>query len=277
MVKCEAMRNLKLLLVFFLCGFFFFFCAKPAYAQASSCVQLGFSCKPICNASSETSTTDSCAGVGQGFVCCRPRTLIDNCGVCPLANGCICPATCVNQIANQSGSCGGDKPPAQNPDTCTPNGFTCRTACQAGETPLLNSCGNTLKCCAPPRNPGNPNPGGNPPAPGAFSSLFGTVTPPTGVDTYNNGAPANIGLIKFISRIIQVATVIAGIIVFVNFILAGFMFISSDGNASVNEKVRNQITMSVIGLVLIVASYTIIAILSLLLFGKADYILSPTF
>ena len=112
-----------------------------------------------------------------------------------------------------------------------------------------------------------------------FSDVFGTIDAPQGVSELNanSGNSANIGLITFMSRLIQIATIVAGVIVFVNFILAGFTFITSDGNANTNEKVKNQITMSVVGLVLIVISYTIIAALSLLLFGDAGFILSPTF
>ncbi|MBW7955135.1 hypothetical protein H3C66_00210 [Patescibacteria group bacterium] len=111
----------------------------------------------------------------------------------------------------------------------------------------------------------------------ALAQVFGEVEAPPGVAEYN--APLGedgIGIIVFMSTLIRIATIVAGIIVFVNFILAGYKYISSDGNAKVNEEVRNQLTYSVIGLLIIVASYTIIAIISLLLFGKADFILNPT-
>lgn len=118
----------------------------------------------------------------------------------------------------------------------------------------------------------------------AGESVFGPVDPPPGVAEFNAqvdpvvGGPdgERIGLIIFASNLIRIATIVAGIIVFVNFILAGYAYISSDGSAKVNEQVKNQLTYSVIGLVIIIASYTIIAIISLLLFGKADFILNPT-
>lgn len=112
----------------------------------------------------------------------------------------------------------------------------------------------------------------------AQDSVFGKVDAPPGVQQYNDqvGGENGIGLILFMSNLIRIATIIAGIIVFVNFILAGYSYISSDGSAKVNEEVKNKLTYSVIGLLLIVASYTIIAIISLLLFGRADFILNPT-
>ncbi len=110
----------------------------------------------------------------------------------------------------------------------------------------------------------------------ATTNVFGNVDAPPGVAQYNADSASGIGLIPFISTLIRIATIVAGIIVFINFILAGYAYISSDGSSKVNEQVRNQLTFSVIGLVIIVASYTIIAIISLLLFGKADFILNPT-
>jgi hypothetical protein len=114
---------------------------------------------------------------------------------------------------------------------------------------------------------------------GTGSSVFGTVQAPPGVAQFNSqvtGTGERIGIIIFASNLIRIATIVAGIIVFMNFILAGYAYITSDGSAKVNEQVKNQLTYSVIGLVIIVASYTIIAIISLLLFGKADFILNPT-
>lgn len=118
-----------------------------------------------------------------------------------------------------------------------------------------------------------------PTSPGDGSSVFGTVEAPPGVAQFNSqvtGSGERIGLIVFLSSLIRIATIVAGVIVFINFILAGYAYITSDGSSKVNEQVKNQLTYSVIGLVIIVASYTIIAIISLLIFGKADFILNPT-
>lgn len=108
------------------------------------------------------------------------------------------------------------------------------------------------------------------------NNVFGQVEPPPGVAQFNAQGGGGIGLIPFLSNLIRIATIVAGIIVFLNFILAGYKYLSSDGSAKVNEEVKNTLTYSVIGLLLIVASYTIIAIISLLLFGRADFILNPT-
>lgn len=114
-------------------------------------------------------------------------------------------------------------------------------------------------------------------APATETSVFGTIKQPKGVAEFNKqaGGTDGIGIIIFASNLIKIVTIVAGIIVFVNFIMAGYSFITSDGNANANEKVKNQITMSVIGLVLIVLSYTIVAVLSFIIFGDASYILDP--
>ncbi len=115
---------------------------------------------------------------------------------------------------------------------------------------------------------------------GALDNVFGTVSPPPGVGEYNDlvtgGQGEKIGLFIFMTRAIQVFTVVAGLLSFFNFILAGYTYVSSDGNAKANEEVKNRLTYSVIGLVVIVSAYTIIALLSLLIFGSATYILNPT-
>lgn len=105
--------------------------------------------------------------------------------------------------------------------------------------------------------------------------IFGPIVAPPGVELFNqNAGPSGIGLILFVSNLIQIATVIAGVLVFFNFIIAGYQFITA-GDGKAMEKVRGRITWSVIGLILIVASYTIAAVIGLLFFGDASFILNP--
>lgn len=104
--------------------------------------------------------------------------------------------------------------------------------------------------------------------------FFGTIAPPPGVDQYNVGG--QIGLILFISNIIRLITVIAGVWALFNLIFAGFTYVTSANDAKGIETAWKSIYMSLIGLMIIVGSFTITAIVSYLLFGDASYILDPT-
>jgi len=107
------------------------------------------------------------------------------------------------------------------------------------------------------------------------NSVFGKIDAPTGVTAYNTASPSGIGLILFISNLIKIATIVAGIWVLFNFIMAGYIYITSEGDTAAANKVKDQVTSSVIGLVIIVGAYTLIALISYFLFGDAGFILSP--
>ena len=108
-------------------------------------------------------------------------------------------------------------------------------------------------------------------------SVFGQIEAPAGVDKYNlqTGSADGIGIIIFISNMIKLATIVAGVLVFLNFIFAGYTYITAAGDSGAVNKVGEQIKMSVIGLVLIVLAYTITAVISLIIFGDPGYILNP--
>ena len=106
---------------------------------------------------------------------------------------------------------------------------------------------------------------------------FGQVSAPPGVVGFNEqvGGDGGIGIFLFIDSLITIFTVVAGLWVMFNFLLAGFTYITGAGDSGSHQKVRDRITMSVIGLVLMVSAYTIIGILGLLFFGEASYFLNP--
>jgi hypothetical protein len=109
-----------------------------------------------------------------------------------------------------------------------------------------------------------------------FTDIIGTIEKPPGVDNFDTpGAPDQIGVLNFFSALLQVATIIAGLYVLLNFILAGYEYITSGGDTGAHAKVRQNLTSSVIGLIIIAVSYTIVALLGLILFGSADFFLNP--
>lgn len=108
---------------------------------------------------------------------------------------------------------------------------------------------------------------------------IGTIDVPPGVDVYQAAAQsetgANIGIIYFVSNLIKIFAVVAGIWTLFNVILAGYIYLSSSGDAGSHQKVQTQVTNSIIGLILIVMSFTFGGLIGLIFFGDATFILNP--
>jgi hypothetical protein len=106
--------------------------------------------------------------------------------------------------------------------------------------------------------------------------IFGKVDAPPGVVDFNAKAGASgIGLILFVSNIIKVMFIIAGLFALFNIIFAGYTYLSSSGDPKSTEKATSSLTYSLLGLAIMVGAFTIISIVSFLLFGDASYILNP--
>lgn len=106
--------------------------------------------------------------------------------------------------------------------------------------------------------------------------IIGTLDPPPGVVKYNQDAgEGNIAIVLFISRLINLANIVAGLWVSFNIIYAGYLYLTSGGKADVHSNVSNLLTMSVLGLVLIMTSYMFAGLVGLLIFGDASFIINP--
>lgn len=105
--------------------------------------------------------------------------------------------------------------------------------------------------------------------------ITGKLKLPPGPDVYTQKSGDDIALIFFLSNMINLFTIGAGIYVVFNVILAAFHFINSSGDASAYEKSRVQITQSVIGLLIIVMAYTLTGLVGLIFFGDASIFLDP--
>ncbi len=104
----------------------------------------------------------------------------------------------------------------------------------------------------------------------ATDPIVGTISIP-------NGVPSQVGKTgDFVSGIVRFFMVVAGIFTLWQFLSGGFQFISSGGDKNKISEATQKITMSIIGLVVMTASFIIIAIISMLLFGNAMEILSPS-
>jgi hypothetical protein len=103
----------------------------------------------------------------------------------------------------------------------------------------------------------------------AADDVIGTIIVPTGVPS----AAADTG--GFISALIRFIMVIAGLFTLWQFLSGGLAFITSNGDKGKLTEAQNKIQMSIVGLIIMAASFIIIAIISKVLFGDFNTILAP--
>lgn len=84
------------------------------------------------------------------------------------------------------------------------------------------------------------------------------------------------GISAFISNIITIIFVAAGLYVFFNLMIAGFSYITAAGDEKKIMAATASINSSLIGLVVMVAAAAVTGIVSYLLFGSATAILAPS-
>ncbi len=102
------------------------------------------------------------------------------------------------------------------------------------------------------------------------SSVVGTITNPL---TY--GSATGGGLILFLTNIIRVFFVVAGILAFLNFIIAGFQYMTAAGDSKALQSAFDRIWQSLLGLILIMGSFALAALFGFLIFGDPGFILNP--
>ena len=108
-------------------------------------------------------------------------------------------------------------------------------------------------------------------------SIFGTIKNPLG-DTFTEAAgygSVQGGLGLLITNLIRLVTVGAGIWFLVNLLVAGTMYIGSNGEAEKITIAWAKIWQSLIGLLIIVSALTLTAIISKVFFGDYSTILNP--
>ena len=102
----------------------------------------------------------------------------------------------------------------------------------------------------------------------ADDSIVGIIAAPSGVPS------ATTDTTNLISAIVRFIVVIGGVFAFWQFLTGGLAFITSAGDKGKLTEAQNKIQMSLVGLVIIAASFLIIAIISQVLFGDFMAILS---
>lgn len=102
-------------------------------------------------------------------------------------------------------------------------------------------------------------------------TFFGTINPPPALEPYGESG----GLIIFASNIIRLLIIAGGLIAVFNIIQAGFQFITQQGDPKTTENALRSLTMSVMGLALMVLAPAIAAIIGFVFFNDAMFILHP--
>jgi hypothetical protein len=101
--------------------------------------------------------------------------------------------------------------------------------------------------------------------------VVGTIELPKGI-------PSDIGKTgDFITTIVRFFLILGGLFTLWQFLSGGLLYITSGGDKAKVSEASNKITMSIVGLVIMAASFVIIAIISQLLFGDFTAILIPKF
>ncbi len=100
--------------------------------------------------------------------------------------------------------------------------------------------------------------------------LFGTIAPP--ITNY----PTDIsGITVFFTNILRLAFVVAGIWAFINFILAGYSFLTASGDPKKLAAAWQKIYFSIIGLAVLAASFILAGVIGYVIFGDVLFILRP--
>lgn len=107
-------------------------------------------------------------------------------------------------------------------------------------------------------------------------NIFGTIEPPAAIQQYGGVGDASGGPVRFISNLIILVTIVAGVWTVLNVLLAGFALVTSEGDPKKIGEMSNKIAVTFIGLLIMVAAPLIAALIGLFFFGDANYFLNPT-
>ena len=111
-----------------------------------------------------------------------------------------------------------------------------------------------------------------------LTQSIGVISPPPGVKEQIDkagSAGGDIPIMWFLSSLLKVGLAFMGIWVLFNFVFASYTYITGRGEAKSHELVKAKLTMSVIGLALIIGAYVVTAVISFLMWGDPSFILNP--
>lgn len=101
--------------------------------------------------------------------------------------------------------------------------------------------------------------------------VVGTVESPI-LQTYGN---FDIGVTALMTNILRLVFVVAGVYALFNFIIAGYQYMMAGGDSKALASAWARIWQTLLGLIIIVASFALAALFGYILFGNAGFILNP--
>ena len=105
--------------------------------------------------------------------------------------------------------------------------------------------------------------------------IFGKISPPQG--TFLDQSVASGGLISFFSNLLNLIITLAGIFALLNFIMAGYGYLTSNADPQKIANAGNKILQSIIGLIVIAASFIIAGLLGQIFFKDPTALIKPKF
>lgn len=105
---------------------------------------------------------------------------------------------------------------------------------------------------------------------------IGCISPPAFISPGIDSSGKLTGIVGFSNSILKLFIVAAGIYALINLIVAGFGFINSGGDPKNINRAWTKIWHTFVGLLIIVTSFLIAAILGILIFNDWKAILQPT-
>lgn len=108
----------------------------------------------------------------------------------------------------------------------------------------------------------------------AETNPFGTITAPEAVAKYADTPAQGIG--NLIQTVVWVLIIGAGLYSLINFVLAGYAFLSAGDDPKKVAGAWAKIWQTALGLAIAAGAFILAAIFGQLIFGQWDFILNPT-
>jgi hypothetical protein len=109
----------------------------------------------------------------------------------------------------------------------------------------------------------------------AQDAFYGGITPPAFLSPFVAAGPGG-GIVLILRIILRLILIGAGFFAVFQFLSAGLIFMSSDGDPQKLAKGRNKLILTLVGLAVIASSFVIAALIGIIFFGDAGALISPT-